>query len=259
MKSGGPGSSKDSASDAFALGGEMGERIGSFDWSATALGRMETWSPALRTMTRFLLANRFPMLLWWGPEYVSLYNDPYRPVLGAKHPWALGRPIKECWNEIWDVLQPLIDTPFHGGPATWNDDLLLVINRHGFDEETHFTIAYSPVPDETVPSGIGGVLATVNEITEKVFGERRLAALHDLGARAGDAKTAEEACSIAAETLERHDKDVPFALLYLLDSEMNCAHLAGHAGILVAQDISPLTVDLGQAKECGWPLTEAKL
>lgn len=146
----------------------MGELVRSFQWDQTSLGAPETWSPALRTMVRFLLANRFPLLLWWGPDYVSIYNDPYRPVLGNKHPWALGRPVRECWSEIWHILQPLIDTPFHGGPATWNDDIALEINRHGFVEETHFTIAYSPVPDESVPSGIGGVLATVHEITDKV-------------------------------------------------------------------------------------------
>jgi PAS domain S-box-containing protein len=65
-----------------------------------------------------LLANRFPLLLWWGPHYISIYNDAYIPVLGTKHPQALGQPVSECWNEIWDMLQPLIDRPFHGGPAT---------------------------------------------------------------------------------------------------------------------------------------------
>ena len=79
----------------------------------------------------------------------------------------MGQPVRECWSEIWHVLQPLIDTPFNGGPATWNEDISLEINRHGFVEETHFTIAYSPVPDETAPGGIGGVLATVHEITER--------------------------------------------------------------------------------------------
>lgn len=140
-------------------------------------------------MVRFLLANRFPWLLWWGPQYVSIYNDAYRPVLGTKHPWALGQPLSECWKEIWHILQPLVDTPFKGGPATWNDDILLEINRHGFVEETHFTIAYSPVPDEDAPTGIGGVLATVHEITEKVVGERRLGALRDLGAITIERKT----------------------------------------------------------------------
>src|SRR5689334_23133079 len=82
-------------------GGEMGERIREFDWSKTPLGPIESWSPALLTMVRIMLANRFPLLLWWGPQYISIYNDAYIPVLGEKHPWALGQPVSECWKEIW--------------------------------------------------------------------------------------------------------------------------------------------------------------
>jgi PAS domain S-box-containing protein len=208
-------------------------------------------------MVRFLLANRFPLLLWWGPQYVSIYNDPYRPVLGKKHPWALGQPVSECWSEIWHILKPLIDTPFNGGPPTWNEDIGLEINRHGFVEETHFTIAYSPVPDETVPTGIGGVLATVHEITDKIVGERRVVALRDLGARVGDAKTAEEACAVAAQTLSAHGKDVPFALLYLVDTDRRHAILAGATGIDGHGDIGPALIDLNDTSACAWPLAQA--
>jgi PAS domain S-box-containing protein len=238
-------------------GGEMGALIRSLDWGATPIGPIESWSPALRMMVRFLLANRFPLLLWWGPEYVSIYNDPYRPVLGNKHPWALGQPVRQCWSEIWHVLRPLIDTPFSGGPATWNEDIELEVNRHGFVEETHFTIAYSPVPDETAPGGIGGVLATVHEITEKIVGERRIVALRDLGARVGDAKTVEEACEVAARTLSEHEKDIPFALLYLIDGDRRHARLAGAAGIDAGSEISPATIDLRETSERGWPLAQA--
>ena len=129
-------------------GAVMQERIDSLDWSKTPLGPRENWSPALKTLVRILLANRFPMMLWWGPDYVSIYNDAYAPILGQKHPWGLGIPVRDCWSEIWDVLRPLIDTPFHGGPATWSEDIELHLNRAGFLEETHFTVAYSPVPDE---------------------------------------------------------------------------------------------------------------
>ena len=128
----------------------------------------------------------------------------------------MGQPARECWTEIWHIIGPLIDTPYHGGPATWNDDILLVIDRHGFIEETHFTIAYSPVPDEAAPGGIGGVLATVTEITDQVIQARRVAALRDLGAHSAGAKSAEDACAIAAEALGRHAQDVPFALIYLV-------------------------------------------
>ena len=130
-------------------------------------------------MVPFVLANRFPQLLWWGPDYIQIYNDAYAPILGAKHPRAMGVAVRDCWTEVWDVLRPLIDTPFNGGPATWIEDFDLEVQRHGFVEESHFTVAYSPVPDESAPRGIGGVLATVHEITEKVIGERRVGMLRD--------------------------------------------------------------------------------
>src|ERR1041385_3090288 len=98
------------ALDFLAGGGEMGDRIRAFDWSSTSLGAMGSWSPSLKMMVRLLLANRFPMLLWWGPEFVQIYNDPYRPILGTKHPSpGLGRPVSECWSEIWHILRPLIE------------------------------------------------------------------------------------------------------------------------------------------------------
>jgi hypothetical protein len=194
-------------SSAAALFGdttEMGRLMAATDWSQTPLGGIESWSPALRMMIRFLLANRFPHLLWWGPQFCCLYNDGYIPILGTKHPWALGRPTAEVWQEIWPTLKPLIETPFHGGPATWMEDIPLEINRRGFREESHFIIAYSPVPDDSVPSGIGGVIAIVNETTEKVVGERRNSILRDLGARSAEPRTSEESCELAAHVLARH-------------------------------------------------------
>jgi hypothetical protein len=100
----------------LAGSGEMAERIRRFDWSRTPLGPFDRWSPALLTTVGLMTSNRFPMLLWWGPDYISIYNDAYIPVLGLKHPRALGLPVRECWSEIWDILKPLIDTPFNGGP-----------------------------------------------------------------------------------------------------------------------------------------------
>jgi PAS domain S-box-containing protein len=249
-----------SSSDAAAFlagGGEMGALMRAFDWSKTPLGPVESWSPTLRTIVSFLLANRFPLLLWWGPHYISIYNDAYRPILGTKHPRSIGQPVSECWSEIWHILKPLIDAPFHGGPATWMEDIELEIQRSNFAEETHFTVAYSPVPDETAPRGIGGVLATVHEITGKVIGERRVGILRDLGTRAAEAKTAEEACATAAAVLENHAKDVPFALLYLIDQDSRVARLAGVAGIAPGEASAPVVIDLDATPSEGpWPLGE---
>src|SRR5262245_25666047 len=188
--------------------GEAARVILEVDWAATPLGDPTEWSSSLRMMIRLLVANRFPMLLWWGPEYIQIYNDAYAPILGAKHPWAMGVPTRQCWSEIWDVLKPMIDTPFNGGPATWLEDFEVEINRHGFIEESHFTVAYSPVPDDTAPRGIGGVLATVHEISEKVIGERRVRILRELGSRVAEAKTDREACAMATSIFAQYPKDV---------------------------------------------------
>jgi signal transduction histidine kinase/DNA-binding response OmpR family regulator len=236
----------------------MGTLIRKHDWTGSPIGAPNKWSPSLKMMVSFLLANRFPLLLWWGSDYISIYNDAYRPILGAKHPQMLGVPCRECWSEIWHVLKPLIDSPFQGGAATWIEDLELEVRRHGFTEESHFTVAYSPVPDETAPRGIGGVLATVHEITEKVIGERRMAALHELGARSAEAKSAEEACLAASEMLAKSPKDVPFALIYLVEHEGKAARLVATTGVPEAA-VAPSRIRLADEASggCPWPMAEA--
>ena len=122
------------------------------------------------------------------------------------------------------------------------EDIFLEMNRKGFTEETHWTIAYSPVLDDDEPSGIGGVIATVNEITENVVGERRVVALRNLGARSAEAKMAEEAWTIAAKTLGHHPEDVPFALLYLVRDDRKRARLAGASGAAAGGLDSPTEI-----------------
>lgn len=219
------------AGDVLAGGGEMGALMRSLDWSKTPLGPVSGWSHALRTTVGLLLRNRFPLLLWWGPKFVQFYNDAYRPILGEKHPRSLAQSASECWSEIWHIIGPMIEAPYSGQAATWSDDLSLLIDRKGFLEETHFKVAYSPVPDDTVPdTGVGGVLATVAETTEQVYGERQLKTLRELGARAAEAKTPRRACEMAAATFKENPSDVPFALFYLIEPGKNRAWLSASMG-----------------------------
>ncbi|HEY7375166.1 MAG TPA: ATP-binding protein [Polyangia bacterium] len=236
-------------------GGEMGALMRSIDWAKTPLGPVSGWSQALRTMVGLLLRNRFPMLLWWGPQFVQLYNDAYRPIPGDKHPTSMGQPAAACWREIWHVIGPMIEAPFRGKPASHSDDLEVLIVRNGFLEETHFKVAYSPVPDETVqPTGIGGVLATVAETTSVVFAERQLRTLRALGENVASAETPELACAAAAATLAENARDVPFALFYLLDDNGRTAHLAGSCGVPTNGDVAPPTITLATPSK--WPLAE---
>jgi signal transduction histidine kinase len=232
----------------------MGALMRALDWTATALGPPETWSPSLQMMTRLLLKNSFPILLWWGPDFIQLYNDAYIPVLGNKHPHAaLGKPFRECWAEVFPVLYPLAAAPYNGGPSTWIEDIPLELERFGFREEAHFTISYSPVPDPVAPRGMGGVVAIVHEISAKIIGDRRIAALRDLGARSAGTRTAEEACADAAKILESYPKDIPFALIYLLDEKGEIAYLAGQTGTENCHAICPPVIDLRQ-DSATWPL-----
>jgi signal transduction histidine kinase len=239
--------------DLFEEGGEMGDLMRAIDWSRTPVGPTSTWSQAFRTMVGLLLRNRFPLLLWWGPEFVQFYNDAYRPIPAAKHPSSMGQPAAACWTEIWHIIGPMIEAPFRGAPATWSDDLELIINRKGFLEEGHFKVAYSPVPDDTAPRGIGGVLATVAETTETVYAERQLRTLRELGARATKAETPDGACEIAAAVQRENARDVPFALFYLLDEQGRTTRLAASAGL--AGDfgaLAPLTLTADTPS--GWEL-----
>jgi signal transduction histidine kinase len=207
---------------------EMARRMRALDWSLTELGPPETWPQSLRTAVSICLGSSFPILLWWGPHYIKLYNDAYSTIISDKHPRALGQPGKEVWAEIWDIIGPMLDSAYAGN-ATRSNDLMLPLERKGYREETYFTFAYSPIANDT--GGPGGVFSAIMETTERVLSERRLHNLRELGARAAAARSADEVCARAAETLAENPNDVPFALIYLRDPNGDSAHLAGAVGL----------------------------
>jgi len=140
------------------------------DWSKTSLGPLESWPEALRVAVGICLGSRFPMFVWWGPELVNLYNDAYVPVLGGRHPAAFGRPARPTWQDIWHVVGPQAEAVMRRGEATWNERVLLVMERHGYTEDTYFTWSYSPIFDGE--GGIGGVFCACTEETPRVLAER---------------------------------------------------------------------------------------
>ncbi|HEY4556060.1 MAG TPA: PAS domain S-box protein, partial [Lysobacter sp.] len=140
------------------------------DWAATPLGPVEDWPPALRIALGICMNSRFPMFLWWGERYINFYNDAYAPILGRRHPAAFGQPAQEVWSEIWDVVGRQADAVMTRGEATWNERVLLVMERNGFPEETYFTWSYSPVPDGA--GGVAGVFCACTEDTGRVRIER---------------------------------------------------------------------------------------
>src|SRR3954452_8278368 len=209
--------SRRQSSSAFLQGGgEMAARMRDLDWSKTSLGSVDDWPQSLRSTVSMLLPSKAQIALFWGREFVVLYNDAYRPVFGAKHPEALGLAGRDAWPEIWDgQLHALLSGVVRTGEAFWAKDLLFELERHGFPEETYFDVSYDPVRVES--GDVGGVYCIVTETTERVVGERRMALLRDLAARNATARTVAEACVLATETLGATTHDILFALIYLGD------------------------------------------
>jgi PAS domain S-box-containing protein len=161
-------------------GGEMGALMRAHDWSSSSLGDPATWPQPLRTAVRLLLNSGHPMYIWWGDDGACLYNDAYRQSIGPeRHPGSLGRPAREVWDEIWDIIGPQIEQVMAGRGATWHEDQLVPITRHGRREDVYWTYSYSPIGDESRPTGVGGVLVICVETTERVLSEKRLAAQNE--------------------------------------------------------------------------------
>src|SRR6478672_10795130 len=170
---------KEPTNDFLSGGGEVTRLVRTFDWTKSDLGPASGWPQSLKTAVRILLDSRYAMWLGWGPNLTFFYNDAYGSMtLGAKHPWALGRSAREVWAEIWGDLESRIAQVLAEGKATWDERLLLFLERSGYREETYHTFSYSPLSDESGKPA--GMLCVVSEETERVVGERRLAVLHDL-------------------------------------------------------------------------------
>ena len=233
-------------------GGEMGALVRSLDWSKTALGPLSTWPQSLRTIVSTCLSSRFPILIWWGPELVMIYNDALRLLLGNKHPRSMGQPGAEGWWEVWHVLGPMLVSVLSEGKSTWSENQRLDIERtvKGYLEETYFTFSYSPIRDES--GGIGGVFCAVTETTPQVLGERRLRTLSTMAQRTAEAATGGDACLRAALALQDNPADVPVAFLYLAEGEGGEARLAGAVGVPLLEGLSIDALD--EAGRGAWPL-----
>jgi serine phosphatase RsbU (regulator of sigma subunit)/anti-sigma regulatory factor (Ser/Thr protein kinase) len=152
----------------------MAGHIAAFDWSATVLGPKTAWPASLRLMLGVALRSRFPMLIFWGGELLQLYNDAFVPILGARHPAALGQRARDCWPEIWDAIGPLLSAAFERGTPVWGEDWPLTLERNGYPEATNFTFSYSQFGEL---SEEGGVLCTCVETTRTVLREQEYRAL----------------------------------------------------------------------------------
>ncbi len=205
-----------------------------------------TWPQSLKTAIRIILTSRQPMFIWWGRRLVNLYNDAYIPVLGGKHPAALGKYAPDIWHEIWHVVGPRAEQALSRDEGTYDEALLLLMERNGYVEETYFTFSYSPIVDEA--GGYGGIFSPVTEETQRIIGERQLALLRELSVRTADARTWQDACTLSAAALATNPHDIYWALLYMIDADKNAAVLAAATGVEPGSRAAPLVVPLDEGE-----------
>ncbi|HLG63549.1 MAG TPA: ATP-binding protein [Ktedonosporobacter sp.] len=241
-----------SATDFLAGGGEMGARIRAMNWSATPLGPVESWPQSLKTIVRIMLTSRQPIWIGWGPELIKLYNDPYKAIVGGKHPEALGQPAAVVWHEIWDDVGPRLQTTLQTNEGTYDESLLLIMERYGYPEETYYTFSYSPVPGDH--GGVEGIICANTDDTQRIIGERQLKLLRTLAAATADARTIADACRLSSKSLEHNPYDLPFAMIYLLAPEKQAVYLAGTSGIAKDHPAVPATVALNANSI--WPFAD---
>ena len=231
-------------------GGEMGKLCRAYDWAKSPLGPVEEWPQSLRSAVSILLPSKAQIILFWGPQFVCIYNDAYRPIfgIGARHPRALGQPGAEAWDVVWPVLGPLLKGVVATGEAFSAPDFAYFVDRGGFLEEVYFDVSYDPVRDET--GGVGGVFCIVSETTLRVLGERRLRTLRDLGAEAATVRRSiEDASRSCIPALDANPRDVPFAMVFLAEGDV------WSLGAVTSQPQSILEA-AGLLDPAAWPLPE---
>lgn len=226
---------------------EMGKLMLSRDWSDSSLGPMEEWPSSLTTALNIMFNSGYPMFVWWGPELIMFHNDAYIPVLGEKHPHALGESAREVWAELWGQIGKAVEDVFKGKRFDARD-LLMLLNRKGFLEETYWTFSYSPFLNDS--GTIGGLFCACNEETDKIIRQRRLKTLNELSSLSTEYKSMAEIYSVLSAKIGETHNDVGFTAFYQIDRS-NKAKLLSYSGIKPGKDLFPYLLSL-ETDEPSW-------
>ncbi|MDO5705273.1 MAG: PAS domain-containing protein [Paracoccus sp. (in: a-proteobacteria)] len=161
------------ATEPWPLGdGEMTGMIRQHDWAATPLGPIPGWPLSLRLMVDLTLSSPVATILLWGPELIQIYNDPWRVIMGHKHPAALGQPTLECFPEITATMAPLYQRMW-AGEGIVMENMLLPIRRNAQVRDAWWNVHYMPARDDQ--GGVAGIFCTVVETTQAIAAARERA------------------------------------------------------------------------------------
>jgi diguanylate cyclase (GGDEF)-like protein/PAS domain S-box-containing protein len=200
------------------------------------------------------LSTRFPTAVYWGPQFILLYNDAWIPLEGARHPAALGRPAQDV-TESWNILRPSFQRAFAAGEASSAERQFFASSRHGYIEECYFDYGISPIRGEE--DRIVGIFMPATETTPRVLARRRSFLLHALAKGTAGASSVEQACVLGTDILASGAADVPFCMTYLLSENDRLAYLVASAGFPSDSSACPAIVPLANNDETEhpWPFS----
>jgi PAS domain S-box-containing protein len=201
----------------LAGGGEMGARIREYDWSGTPLGPIQSWPHSLRTCIRIMLTSRQPIWIGWGKELIKFYNDPYKAIVGGKHPRALGSPASVVWKDIWKDIEPMLKRVMENDEGTYAESQLLIMERNGYPEETYYTFSYTPIPGDD--GGTAGMICANTDDTDRIISQRQLRTLTHLGKCLTGSRSNDDIISRTLETLKENAQDFPFVRFYCMEAD----------------------------------------
>ncbi|WP_345954942.1 PAS domain-containing protein [Mucilaginibacter sp. PAMB04168] len=210
-------------------GGQMGELIRTTDWSVSVLSTPDTWPESLKAAVSISLNSGFPIAIYWGSDFILLYNDAWSTIPGDKHPWALGKPGAVVWPEIWDGLDAQFKSVLTKGESIRQPDALLLMHRYGYTEECYFDYSLSPIM--ATDGTIGGVFNAVIETTYKVINERRNKHLQRLQNQLNQSHSLMEAVADVENILDNCQEDIPFYLLFSTENKNTQPQLVASGGI----------------------------
>ena len=239
----------------LAAGGTVGALMRTIDWCATPLGPPDSWPQSLVSILSICLSTHFPIAVYWGPQFILLYNAAWIPLQGNRHPASLGRPAREVLAETWEILAPSFRRAFTDGEASSADRQFFPSSRYGYVEECYLDYGISPIRGEE--NRIVGVFMPASERTSRVLARRRSFILHALAKGTAGATSVEQACVLATDALASGSADVPFCMTYLMSENDRLAYLVASAGFPSGSPACPSIVPLSNmdAPEHPWPFS----
>ncbi|KAF0559600.1 protein-histidine kinase [Gigaspora margarita] len=195
------------------------DAVYNYDWSSTSLGPMDSWDPAFKNAVNLCLQTAFPCALYTGPGWVMIYNEAWQPILKTKHPYALGKPFKDVWPEIYESFDLQFQSVINTRKGLFKKDQLYLLESVGYIKEAYLDYTLSPI--FTSDGSIYGMLVIAQETTQKVLNTRRLKMLDEFGRRITEVESLESACHIITKVLGDNNTDIPYAMIYLVDHKLN--------------------------------------